>query len=733
MNERTIKLSTWLDDGVLVLEHATLIEELGRPFEFRLDLLSQKKDIAVVDAVWSSMTIAIELPSGQTRYFNGIVTRFTAGDPHGDYARYHATLRPWLWLLTRVSDCRIFQNMTVPDVIQQVWGDLNFGGEGQVNAKQLSGSYRTWDYLVQYRESSFNFVSRLMEQEGIYYYFEHSADQHTLVLADSQSQHKEVPGYKIIPYLPEEAATAALQSGVEHIGRWEVGREVQPMAFALDDFNFQTPRATMLSALPATPDDDQGGSAFELYDYPGVFKDGSNEGDNAVRLFMEQRRALAERAQGSGSVFGLATGHVFTLADYPVDSQNKKYLVLSTNWSLTLSPYGSGAGASRGPEAHCRFTAMDGRRQFRTARQTPKPLVYGPQTAIVVGQSGQEITTDEYGRVKVQFHWDRVGGDNEKSSCWVRVAQLWAGSGWGSIHLPRIGQEVMVEFLEGDPDRPIITGRVYNADNMPPYKLPDNKTQSGFKSRSTPGGSPSNFNEIRFEDKKGSEEFHVQAEKDHSTLVKNNQSISVGANRNLSVGGNEEIDVTGTRTTNITKKETQNFKNDREMNVTLTNTETITQKHTGNYNGGREENVSQGDTLTVNSSNKKTTVHGQYDITADDEFLVTQKANSLLVKDAVLVSSVGEIRLDNQKSTVDLKDGVLTISSANQIVLKCGSAQVSLKSDGTIEITGSQKVTANGGGAGVELAAAGAKVSGAKATVSGTSMTEVTGPMVKIN
>ncbi len=301
LNERSIRLKTWLDEDVLLLEHATLNEELGRPFEFQLDLLSVKKDIKVADAAWESMTISVDLPEGGTRYFNGIVTRFTVGEFTGEQTRYRATLRPWLWTLTRVSDCRIFQNMTVPDIIKQVCRNLGFSDFKD----KLTESYRTWEYLVQYRETSFNFISRLMEQEGLYYYFEHAEDGHTMVLADSHGGHAPIPDYKTITYLPPEAMQTGVRGEVEHISRWQLSRQVQPIAYTIDDFNFETPRATLLGTLQDSADGDDGGAAFEMYDYPGGFKN-SDEGEQAVKIAMQERRAQVERVHGAGNARGLA-------------------------------------------------------------------------------------------------------------------------------------------------------------------------------------------------------------------------------------------------------------------------------------------------------------------------------------------------------------------------------------------------------------------------------------------
>jgi type VI secretion system secreted protein VgrG len=544
-NERSIKLeSSWLDEGVLLLEHATLNDELGRPFEYQLDLLSKKKDLDVRDAMWGGLTISVEQPAGGTRYFNGYVTRFSRGEFQGDYTRYRATLRPWTWLLTRISDCRVFQNKTVPEIVKQVCTDLRF--EDLDDSLLKNKPYRTLEFVVQYRETSFNFISRLMEQEGIYYFFQHTPEgRHIMVLADAHDSHAVVKNYEKITYQPPEALQQGSRGEEEHVSRWQVSRQVEALNFTIDDFNFETPKAGLIVNKPVDPNDEDSGPAFELYDYPGLYQT-EDEGNKVVQLMMEERRAQVEHAFGSGNARGLTTGALFTLGNYTVPDQNKEYLLLSTSIVLSPNIFHSGADTA-GPEFHCNFVAMDSKRPFRAARKTPKPTVQGPQTAIVVGEKGQEISTDPdgYGRVKIQFHWDRIGTSDLDSSCWVRVAQLWAGQGWGAMHIPRIGQEVIVEFLEGDPDRPIITGRVYNKDNMPPYKLPENKTQSGIKSHSTIGGGQSNYNEIRFEDKKGSEEFHMQAEKNQSSLVKNNRTADVNANDTLNVGADRKVHVKG--------------------------------------------------------------------------------------------------------------------------------------------------------------------------------------------
>jgi type VI secretion system secreted protein VgrG len=491
----------------------------------------------------------------------------------------------------------------------------------------------------------------------------------------------------------------------------------------LNDFNFETPKADLLTKRSAPNPHVK--ADFEHYDYPGDYSK-SKQGEEYARIRLEEINVHYEQAKGSGTARGLATGALFRPTDLPVDSDNREYLIAAASYIINGPDYESQGGGVEGDVFHCSFVAVDSKCPFRTERATPRPATSGPQTATVVGEAGEEIWTDKYGRVKVQFHWDREGANDENSSCWVRVAQVWAGAQWGAMHIPRIGQEVIVDFLEGDPDKPIITGRVYNADNMPPYDLPANKTQSGIKSRSSKGGHAQNFNEIRFEDLKGKEELHLQAEKDMSTLVKHNQSTTVNVDRSVSVGGNHTVSVTGTQTTTITKKETQTYNAEREMKVALTNLDEITGAHTGTYHAGRTETVEKGDTLTVVGSDKKTTVHGTYDITADTEYKLVQGTNSVDLKG-------NHITINNGKCEVHLEGPDATVMAKSSLTLKCGDASITLKNDGSIEINGKQKVNLNGGGSTVGLEQAGATMKGMKVGVTGESVTEITGALIKIN
>jgi type VI secretion system secreted protein VgrG len=399
------------------------------------------------------------------------------------------------------------------------------------------------------------------------------------------------------------------------------------------------------------------------------------------------------------------------------------------------NPVMHGRDSAAGERNYVRLTAINSKTQYRMPR-IPKPVVSGAQTARVVGAKDDEIMTDKYGRIKVKFHWDRREDTDEtpeaNSSCWIRVAQLWAGANWGAMHIPRVGHEVVVQFMNGDPDRPLVTGSVYNATNMPPYKLTDHMTQSGIKSHSTKGGTDQNFNEIRFEDLKGKEELHMQAEKDMSTLVKHNQSTTVNVDRSVSVGGNHTVSVTGTQSTTVTKDETQTYKANRKMTVTGTNTDEITKAHKGTYLATRTEEVTGNDELTVlKGSNKKITVHGKFDNEVDTEFQVTKAKTKLTITDDCEVDASGKIHLHNPGTSVKGEGTNLSLNGNAQVTITCGAASISLKSDGTIEITGKTvKVGNKTNNAAFEPA--GTTINGVKITSAAVGMHEITGGLIKV-
>jgi len=530
MPQHFAKLTTNGDTGLL-FNRMTATEELGHPFEFEVLAAAPSQSVSIDDLLGTPACVAVELSDGKQRYFHGLVCAMGMEGSDERMFGYHMVLRPWLWLLTRRSDTRVFQNMGLVDILKKVFAPFSPN-----YTFQISGTLPTYEYCVQYRETDFNFVSRLMEQEGVYYYFKHEANKHTMVIVDSPSAHQPCPYQSTFEY--RESTDGHLDT--EPITEWCSRTEIQSGQVVLRDFDFIKPSTSLETTAKATRKN--ASTKLEMYDYPGTYPS-KTVGDRYARLRIEELQAQYVRIEGSGSVRGLAYGHLFTLAKHPRADQNKKHLVIATRVECTYSGYASGENIS---SYTCRFTAMPASESdvFRPRRTTPKPHVTGLHTAVVVGPSGEEIHTDAHGRVKVQFHWDRLGPKNETSSCWVRVSGPWAGQNWGMIALPRIGQEVVVDFLEGDPDRPIIIGRVFNGEQMPPYKLPDNATVSTAKSRSSKGGDASHFNELRFEDKQGSEYIWLQAEKDFHQRIKNDATLEVVGNQERLVAKNltEKVD-----------------------------------------------------------------------------------------------------------------------------------------------------------------------------------------------
>ncbi|KRP63008.1 type VI secretion system Vgr family protein [Pseudomonas trivialis] len=526
---RLARITSPLGPDVLLLNEMGGGEELGRLFNYELQLTSLDANIDLNQLLGKPMSVGVQLADGGERHFHGIVARCSQNIDQGQFASYQVTLRPWFWLLSRTSDCRIFQNLSIPQIIKQVFRDLGFSDFEDA----LSRPYREWEYCVQYRETSFDFVSRLMEQEGIYYFFRHEQDRHVLVLADAYGAHTTVPGYASIPYYPKDEQ----QRERDHMHNWHLAQEVQPGSLELNDYDFQRPSASIdvRSAMPRP----HAAGDYPLYDYPGTYVQ-SADGEHYARTRIEALQTLHEQIEFAGNARGLGSGHLFSLTGFSRQDQNREYLIVGCRYYITQERLESGGG-SGSAQFESSLTCIDAQQSFRPLANTHRPIVKGPQTALVVGPKGEEIWTDQYGRVKVHFYWDRHDQSNENSSCWIRVSQSWAGKNWGSMQIPRIGQEVIVSFLEGDPDRPIITGRVYNAEQTVPYKLPENATQSGMKSRSSKGGSPANFNEIRMEDKKGAEQLYIHAERNQDIAVENDEGHWVGHDRNSTVDHNETI------------------------------------------------------------------------------------------------------------------------------------------------------------------------------------------------
>jgi type VI secretion system secreted protein VgrG len=715
---RLIQVHSVLDPDQLLVKDAVVREHLGRLGTMDLDLLSPNENLALDDLLGRGMSVELVVDGDQPRFFHGLVAECSQNGRLGRYARYSARVVPWLWLLTRTSDCRIFQQKSIPDIIKFVFrehGTSDF-------EDSLSGNYTPRDYCVQYMETDFNFVSRLMEEEGIYYFFRHEQDKDTLVLCDSASAHSTTPNYESVPFYPPSEQVVREQ---DCITEWVLSHSMQSGKLTHTDFDFTKPRTSLLAqtANPGSyPKSDE-----ELFEYPGRYltvSDGSRYSQRRLESIQHQH----ERVRGSGNVRGLAVGALFTLEGYPREDQNQEYLVVSAVHHLSGLDYESGV-SDAAAEVTVQFEAIPSQQPYRSPLTTRKSRVAGPQTAIVVGKAGEEIWTDQYGRVTVQFHWDRYGKRDENSSCWVRVSQLWAGMAWGGMHIPRIGQEVIVSFLEGDPDRPIITGRVYNAAQMPPYDLPANQTQSGIKSRSSKGGSPANFNEFRFEDKMGSEMVTLHAEKDQEISVEHDETHSVGNdrtktvghdetttvtnNRTETVGNNEQISIGVNRTETVGSNETITIGANRSITVGASETATVAlqRTHTVGINEtisvGVAQQISVGATQAVTvGTSQNVNVGTSQTISAGTDRTISAGNNQSVSVGAAASMTVGadESRAvtGGRTTTVGKDDSLsitnnLTITAGDSITITTGSASIAMKKDGTINITG-KAITINDSG-----------------------------------
>ncbi|MEM7199363.1 MAG: type VI secretion system tip protein TssI/VgrG [Planctomycetota bacterium] len=508
---------------VLRFRQMTAVEGVSELFRYTLTLESDlDATIEAPELVGQKMTVCLDLAADdKSRYFHGIVSRIGLVDVDARFKTFRIELVPWLWLLTRTSDCRIFQAQSAREIIEEIFGEYDFA---DFEFRSVSPpEQRT--YCVQYRETDFVFVSRLLESEGIGYFFEHTKEGHKLVLFDKPAENKVLEHQPAAHYRPSEG----LDYLADVIVAWRVAHELRPGKYAVQDYNFEDP-GTNLHAQAGSAVTAGGSDRFELYEYPAGHAN-TQGGDSLAEIRMQQEAAGALTIAGASSCRAFAPGYRFDLKQHEVSAFNDKpYLLTRVTHEVSVSGYEATQARTSYENT---FEAIPHEVPFRPYRSTPRPAIHGIQTAVVVGRSGEEIFTDKLGRIKVQFHWDRKGEANEESSCWIRVGQTWAGKQWGAVFLPRVGQEVIVEFLEGDPDKPLVTGCVYNAQYMPPYELPGEKTKSSIKSQSSKGGG--GFNEIRFEDKKGEEQVFVFAEKDLDMRVQHDTYEHVGNDRHLIV------------------------------------------------------------------------------------------------------------------------------------------------------------------------------------------------------
>jgi type VI secretion system secreted protein VgrG len=726
MSNRRVTIQTPLGEQ-LKFRQCNGTEEISTLFALDIDLLSESKSIDPKALLGKTATLEIEMDGGGKRFIDGIVTRFgMQGQDFSKYS-YRLLLRPWFWLTTRKTNFKIFQFKTVPDIIDEVLGVYGYPFE-----KKLTRAYRSWDYCVQYFESDHNFLSRLCELEGIYYYFTHTSGQHTLVFADDiVGSHSPLPGGATIPFYPPEKAAVHEK---ECIYTWELGEEIQSGRHYNDDYDFKKPKADLSNMRQMPPG--HAHDKYEKYEWPGGYTEFA-DGETYARVRLEEQLSPRSRVQGLSNHRGLAPGYTTTLTNYPREDQNQQYLILSVHYHFEENAEVSEGGAGKGSIQRLTLTAQPTSIVYRPQRLTPKPRTQGPQTAVVVGPPGEEIWVDKYGRVKVQFHWDRIGAMDENSSCWVRVSSTWAGSNFGGIFIPRIGMEVIIDHLNGDPDYPILTGVVYNAQNMPPWDLPANATQSGWKTKSSKGGAPGagikngpgDTNVIRFEDKAGSEQLWFHAQKDQLTEVENDEDKWVGNDRRKTIDRDETSHIKRDRTETVDRDETITVHNNRTERVD------VNEKISIGVN--RDEDVGVNETVSIGVNRTKTIGVNETDSIGTKWGISVGKIKtesiglfSMQNIGIANMQNIGVARMTNIGMAYNLNVGMVmmtnvgmnqsttvgsdrkvtvgknqtttvgqnyTITAGDQLSITVGAASLVMKKDGTITINGKDiSITASG-------------------------------------
>lgn len=552
---RQLSITTPLGKDAVLLRSLSGREALSELYEYEVELLSESDHFDPQEILGRNVTLLIDRDEQESRHINGIVSEFKYLGQGDQFSKFSAKVVPWLWQLTLSTDSRIFQDLTTPEILEQVFQDLGF----EWFEMQLQGQYRPRKYCVQYRETDFAFVSRLMEEEGIYYYFRHENGKHTLVLADSTTAYFDLPDNQV------ELAPLGHTAGIlDQLKTWERKVEFRTGAVTQTDYNFRRPKANLASSEQSLVNLGFN-QLLEIYDYPGRYQK-PGLGKDRTRVRMEAIEATQTLATGESTYRSFTPGGQFKITSHRTESEvGKQYVLLSVETRASVSgSYLTGGDESGDFEFDNEFHCIPAETVFRPTAKTPKSIVEGPQTAVVVGPKGEEIYTDEHGRVKCQFHWDRLGRRNEKSSCWIRVSQVHAGKGWGSISIPRIGEEVLVSFLEGDPDRPIIKGRVYNAEKRPPFALPAGKTRSGMKSDTHKG---SGNNEISADDTAGAEQLRTNAQFNMDTTVGNSQTLAVGVDRTEDIGNNDTLTVAVDKSADIGNNQTTTVGNNETVTV----------------------------------------------------------------------------------------------------------------------------------------------------------------------
>ncbi|HSE91341.1 MAG TPA: type VI secretion system tip protein TssI/VgrG [Candidatus Binatia bacterium] len=629
--DQFISLTTPLGDDVLLLQKLTGHEGISQLFNFRLELASEKAPIGLESIIGQPVTVSMTLSDGSKRYFNGFASQFGQTGQDAQAIYYYAEMVPWLWFLSQTSDCRIFQNKTVPEIVTQILQEFGF----RDFRSALQGTYERQDVLMQYCETDFDFISRLMEQVGIFYFFEHGQGKHTLVLADNPAAHPVVP---VTPRLAFQPAAGSGGRG-DVVTRLALRREWRPGKYAMNDYNFEVPSMNLVATSESAPEVG-GNRRYELYEHPGDYRE-KTRGEVLARIRMQEIESTSQIFNGTSAGRGMSAGYRFALVGHPRQDLNQTYVITALQHEAELTAAGAEIYTNQ-------FMAIPHSVPFRPLRLTPQPIVRGLETGVVVGPKGEEIFVDEYGRVKVQFHWDRQGKNDENSSGWIRVAQPWAGKQRGTFFVPRIGDEVLIDFLHGDLRRPTVVGSVYNGEDKPPVSLPAGQTITTIKSSSTKGGGGSN--ELRFEDKKGSEEIYLHGQKDARTVIEHDQYEAIGNNKTLNVGNN--------RSETIGKAQALTIGAAYQLTVGTTLNERIGSDKQIAVGGALSETV--GKDLRLN-------------IGTDGRLIVGRKFS---------LAAGNGITIEAQKS--------ISISAGDELTINCGQASIVLQKNGDISITGKE-------------------------------------------
>lgn len=648
-------------------------EAISEAYSLTVTLLGTNARIDRSALLGKPLTISIPAQEMLTlRYINGKITRVavSAIELSGTrYAVYTLTVEPDLWPMKRDRNLRIFQEKTVPQIVTSLLNEFHINVENT-----LINHYRIWNYCVQYQENSFDFISRLLEQEGIAYYFRHDKSTHTLVLIDAPEHYQPMKGYETIPYHQTPSGGSTQEEG---IGLLTLEDNVTPGIYSIDDYDFRKPNAWLFQARQ-NPSSPQPGS-IDVYDWPGRFVE-HGHGEFYARIRQERWKVEHQQIRGTGTALGLAPGHTFILNNAPFFSDNGEYLTTAVEYDLEENSY---ASSNTTHTIHkIDFTVIPASVTFRPQAVSPWPRTYGPQTAKVVGPQGESIWTDKYGRVKVKFHWDRHAKGDDTSSCWVRVSSAWAGQGYGGVQIPRVGDEVVVDFINGDPDRPIITGRVYNEGSMPPWSLPQDSTRMGFMTRSK-DGNKDNASYLFFEDSLGNESVELHSEKDMHVSVENNATVAIGGNLNTT------IDKTQTET--VTGDASLNYQSKRTTTVDKGDITTITQGRKLTITDGGDTRVITGDvsadiegtvTTAIKKGSQSTTI-----VNGDRSIQVQSGSQSIIIQngDNLTVNSGGQTQRIHGGVNTEIAGGWVQKITTGDIQISTPD-QITLQSDKKIDL-----------------------------------------------